>query len=425
MLTRLEAYRYKCFRQMAVDVGAYNVLAGPNGSGKTTLLDIPGLLGEMIASRRIGDPFLQPLHSAAPRAERLGNLVHRGRGDEFYLAVEAALPPAERRALDSDGALTHLRYELRLQVLNDNVLEVLNEYLFAFAESGPSPAKGGGLQGQPVELRKTARPLLRERSWQPIIHRDSGEPAAIFEETEPKPRQLRYRIIATQLALANVPADQSLFPAAVWFMNFLRDGTNFFQPEIRDLRRAAAPGRPERIDETGANIARLAYDLQKAQPERFQAWVEHVQTALPRISAVSVQERQDDRYVYLQVRYGDDYDVPASGLSEGTLRLLALTLLPYLKSAPAILVTEEPENGVHPRALEAILLSLQSIYDSQVWLSTHSPVVLAATPIDNLLLSIVDDAGEASVIAGRDHSKLVEWKGAVDLGTLFAAGVLG
>lgn len=425
MLTRLEAYRYKCFRRMAVDVGTYNVLAGPNGSGKTTLLDVPGLLGELIGARRIADPFLDARPGAAPRAERLRNLVHRNRGDEFNLVVEAALPEGVSRATDPNGLLTHLRYELRLQVLNDVELEVLNEYLFAFAKNDHAPAKGSGLQGEPVEVRKTSRPVLREKEWRSIIHRDGGNPAALYEEGETRARLLSYRIPATQLAFSSVPPDQSLFPAAIWFQEFLREGTTFFHPEIQALRRAAAPGRAGRLSETGANVARMAFDLQKSEPSRFETWVDHVRTALPRVTDVTVQERQDDRYVYLQVRYGDEYDVPASGLSEGTLRLLALTLLPYLRRTPSILVTEEPENGIHPRAVEAVLLSLQSMYEGQVWLSTHSPVVLAATNTDAVLLSTLDASGEATVIAGREHAKLLDWKGAVDLGTLFAAGVLG
>lgn len=424
MLSRLEAYRYKCFRRMAVDVAAYNVLAGPNGSGKTTLLDIPALLGELISARSVADPFLEARPGAAPRAGRLSDLIHRGRGDEFQLAVEAELPPEVRRLTDSDGRTSHLRYEVRFQVLNDTTLEVLNEYLFSFAQKDGAPERGGGLQGEPLSVRRSGRPELRNRRWRSILHRERGEPSQIFDEKDGKSAQLSYRFAATQLALPSIPADQTLFPAALWFCDILRDRTTFFQPEMSALRRAAPPGRSTRLDERGANIARLAFDLQSTRPERFAAWVEHVQTALPRISGITVQEREDDRYVYLQVRYADDYDVPASGLSEGTLRLLALTLLPYLAAPPAVLMTEEPENGIHPRAVETILMSLRSLYDGQVWLSTHSPVVLAATPVSAVLLSVLDESGEATVIAGSDHEKLVEWKGAVDLGTLFAAGVL-
>ena len=48
MISRIEAYRYRCFSKLAVELGAYNVLAGANGSGKTTLLDIPVLLGDLL-----------------------------------------------------------------------------------------------------------------------------------------------------------------------------------------------------------------------------------------------------------------------------------------------------------------------------------------------------------------------------------------
>ena len=424
MLTRIEAYTYKCFQKMAVDVAAFNVIAGPNGSGKTTMLDIPGLIGELLDTRRAADPFLRPREVLGPRAERLANLVHRARGDAFNLIVEARLPQAQRRALAPDGRLTNLRYELRLTVLNDTSLEVANEYLFAFDEDHP-PTRGGGLQGEPVQRRARSRHVLAGKTWQSIIHRDGGDPAALFEETEATPRQLHYRIPSGELALRAVPSDQTLFPASIWLADFLREGTTFFQPTLAALRRASPPGSTDRIDSTGANISRLAFDLQREQPQRFASWVEHVRTALPRISGITVQERQDDRYVYFQVRYNDDYDVPASGLSEGTLRLLALTLLPYLDVTPSILATEEPENGVHPRAIEALLLSLESLYDSQVWLSTHSPVVLASTPISNVLLSRADDDGVASIVAGVEHERLVEWKGSIDVGSLFAAGALG
>lgn len=424
MLTRLEAYRYKCFRQMAVDVSAFNVVAGPNGSGKTTLLDIPGLIGEMIGSRRISDSFLQPLDGAAPRAERLGGLIHRGRGDEFMLALEAEVPDAVKRVSDPEGRLSHLRYEVRLQVLNDTELVVLNEYLFAFAAGETAPEKGGGLQGEPVVINKTARPTLRQRDWRPIIHRDSGDPVVLYEETKARHSNLQYRLSPSQLGLSIVPTDHTLFPAAVWFSELLSQGTTFFQPETRVLRKAAPPGRADRVEPAGGNIARLAFDLQRSRPERFGAWVEHVKTALTRVSDISVQEREDDRYVYLQVRYGDEYDVPAAGLSEGTLRVLALTLLPYLEVPPSVLVTEEPENGVHPTAIESVLLSLQSVYGGQVWVSTHSPIVLAGTRTEDVLLSVLNEAGEATMIAGAEHERLAVWKGAVDLGSLFAAGVL-
>ena len=50
--------------------------------------------------------------------------------------------------------------------------------------------------------------------------------------------------------------------------------------------------------------------------------------------------------------------MPAWMLSEGTLRLLALTILAYLPHLPAVYLIEEPETAVHPTALETIYQSL-------------------------------------------------------------------
>jgi predicted ATPase len=104
---------------------------------------------------------------------------------------------------------------------------------------------------------------------------------------------------------------------------------------------------------------------------------------------------------------------------------LALIILPYLNNLPAIVFLEEPENGIHPRAIEAVLQSLSSAYDSQVLISSHSPVVLANSELSQILCSRLDVNGAATIVAGVDHPQLSEWKGQVDLGALFAAGVLG
>ena len=59
-------------------------------------------------------------------------------------------------------------------------------------------------------------------------------------------------------------------------------------------------------------------------------------------------------------------------MSEGTLRLLALTVIAYLPDAGRIYLIEEPENGIHPLATEAVYQSLSSVYGSHVFITTHS-----------------------------------------------------
>jgi energy-coupling factor transporter ATP-binding protein EcfA2 len=435
VITRVEAYRYRCFDQMGLDLGNYNVLAGPNGSGKTTLLDIPVLIGDLLRDRVCSTAFLraQPSRGNTPRAHTLTELIHQERGDEFTLVLEVRLPAHVVRALlessserlqhDLERQPSHLRYELRLQVFNQVELVVLNEYLFLYPEN-QAPRNETSLQGEPISYGSTARSKrkLRHPDWRSVIHRERGEPSEFTPEIRGG-RSLAFNVPRSQVAFASLPFDYVQFPAATWFQEFLSQNIVFLEPDWRELRRASPPGQPNDLVPSGQNLVWLALELQK-NTERFGWWVDHVRTALPTVVSIKILERQEDHHAYLEVLYEGGYSVTSSGLSDGTLRILAYTLIPYLLKPPAVLVLEEPENGIHPRGIESVLQSLNSVYDSQVWLSTHSPLVLAQTELSQVICTSMNNSGAVQVIPGNKHPRLQAWQGSVDLGTLFAAGVL-
>ena len=45
----------------------------------------------------------------------------------------------------------------------------------------------------------------------------------------------------------------------------------------------------------------------------------------------------------------------------------------YLHGSDEIYLLEEPENGIHPLAVDCVFQSLRSVYGSQVLIATHSP----------------------------------------------------
>lgn len=427
MITRIEAGNYRCFRQLSVAVAAYQVLAGANGSGKSTLLDIPMLLGDLVRAERVVDSFLRP-HRGTPRANDLNDLLHRGQGADVVFAVEARLPAHVETALASGSTAsrrqspTHLRYELRLEVFNRR-LQVAEEYLFLFASDDGPPLPGVPLQGSAA-----GGPRVPGSRWWPIItRRDGGSRTELAGETTSRgPRLPNLRIEPEQLALASVPADESLFPAARWFIGLLRGRTVTYDPDWDALRQPAPPGDPAEVLPDGRNTPWLAMALRDRDPTGFRLWVDHVRTALPQVEGIDVREREEDHHAYFVVDYTGGHRVTSSGLSDGTVRILALSVLPYLPASalPQLLATEEPENGIHPQAIETVLTSLQSIRDSQVWISTHSPVVLARTALTDILAARLNDDGSADVIHGDQHPRLRDWQGSIDIGSLFASGVL-
>jgi len=239
VITRIEAGNYRCFRNLSVDIDDYQVLAGANGSGKSTLLDIPMLLGDLLRAERAVDAFLQARGDAPPRANTITDLLHRGAGTDILFAVEARLPAEVATVLASGSTATrrpmptHMRYELRLEVFNQR-LQVAEEYLFLFASDAHPPVAGFPMQGAAAGGRRV--PGSR---WWPIISRVPGTGTTLSGETTSRARVLELRIEPDGLALASVPADEGLFPAARWFIGLLRSRAVSYDPNWDALRRPA------------------------------------------------------------------------------------------------------------------------------------------------------------------------------------------
>ncbi len=69
--------------------------------------------------------------------------------------------------------------------------------------------------------------------------------------------------------------------------------------------------------------------------------------------------------------------------------------------------------------------SLSSVYNAQVLMATHSPVVLSTVEAEQILCFSKNAEGATEIVRGSEHPALRDWKHETTLGTLFAAGVLG
>ncbi len=147
-----------------------------------------------------------------------------------------------------------------------------------------------------------------------------------------------------------------------------------------------------------------------------------MRTALPDLQSIRTVERPEDRHRYLVLDYDTGLQAPSWLVSDGTLRLLALTILAYLPGLEGAYLIEEPENGIHPRAVETVLQSLSSVYGAQVLLATHSPVILSLARPEQVLCFNRTAQGATDIVLGSEHPRLRQWRGETDLGTLFARG---
>lgn len=429
MITRIEATRYRCFEQLDVQLSAFEVLVGANGSGKTTLLDIPGLLGEMLGSRNVAAPFLEPRNGGSPRASSLSELVFSCLGEWFILAVEAQLPDrvirdllegvTERVRHDEARWPRFARYEVRFELFNDQ-LNIKNEYFFIFSDRD-QPERASVKRATP----RLHGEVARQRGWKFSLFREYGGEAEFRREVG-RGVAREAMVSPQQLALPRVQFESANeYPAARWLHDLLVEEAVFLRPDWESARQASPPGLPVRLMGSAGNVPWLALKLKTDAPDKFGMFVRHVQVALPQVREIDILVREDDRHAYFVVKYESGFSVPASGLSDGTLHIITLLLMPYLIEAPRLLLVEEPENGIHPQAIEAVMQGLSSMYDTQVVVTSHSPVVLATTSLAQILVARTSENGAVQIVRGEEHPRLSRWRGALDLPTLFASGVLG
>lgn len=232
----------------------------------------------------------------------------------------------------------------------------------------------------------------------------------------------QFRLGPTKSALANLPEDESRFPVSIWVKRTLMEGIQFIRLNSEAMRVPSPPGLPNSFLPDGSNLAWVVAGL---ATEHKEAWLKHVRTSFEDIRDIHVHDRPEDRHRYLEIEYTSGLRAPSWVVSDGTLRLLALTLLAYLPELSGLVLIEEPENGIHPRAVETTFASLSSVYGAQVLCATHSPVILSMAEPDAVLCFAKAEGGATDVVLGTEHPNLSSWKGDVDLGTLLAAGVLG
>ena len=121
-----------------------------------------------------------------------------------------------------------------------------------------------------------------------------------------------------------------------------------------------------------------------------------------------------------------DAPIPATRLSDGTIRFIAILAALLATNPPPLLCIEEPELGLHPDAL-AILgdLLVEASERMQLIVTTHSDALVSA--LTNHVEAVVacERPGAATELRRLDPERLADWLEKYQLGDLWRIGELG
>jgi predicted ATPase len=148
-----------------------------------------------------------------------------------------------------------------------------------------------------------------------------------------------------------------------------------------------------------AALFRIAHDSPNADPDDVYARIANRVAALAGVDIRSIRVDEDPIRQLLSVVVidGEDRELPARSLSEGTLRYLALCVLLEDPTVTGLITMEEPENGIHPANVNQIVDLVQELAVDphmapgadnplrQVIVNTHSPAVVSLVSDDDLL----------------------------------------
>jgi predicted ATPase len=423
MIRLIEALNFRCLRYIRQPLGSFHILVGPNASGKTTFLDVVAFLGRLVS-----DGLEAAINE---RTNNFQDLLWGREGQNFQLAIEAAIPEDRQTKLPKlktgENKYDTIRYEVSIGRNSETKeIGILEENATLKIRSRPSETQR---EFFPILSSPPDTIITRRASGsRKVLTKASGGNDHFYTEGHDKSGKGWFPSIKLgprKSALGNLPEDETRFPVSTWLKSLLAESVQSLVLNSQLIRRASPPGQIRGFKSDGANLPWVISDLRNHSEENYENWIAHLQTALPDLEGVDTVERPDDKHRYLMLRYRGGLKVPSWVASDGTLRLLALTLPAYLPNFRGVYLIEEPENGIHPRAIESLFQSLSSVYGAQILLATHSPIILSVADLSQVLCFKKTPAGETDIVIGNEHPTLRNWQGETDLGSLFASGVLG
>ncbi len=413
MLTHLKVAGFKNLVDVDVAFGPFTCVAGANGVGKSNLFDAIQFLSGL-ADKPLMEAALS-VRSEGTRASGLDSIFHRV-GDryekEMRFEVEMIVPPSgvDDLGQEAQAAITFLRYELTLGIV-DNALTIQREHLghitLGSARSHLAFPHRPAWRKSVVTGRRTSPFISTETVDGKIfikLHQDMGK--GYLGGGRPR-RHVAEKLPRTVLSDANAAENATAVLARREMQSW-----QLLQLEPSALRAPDSYSEKSLMETNGAHLpavlARLAREASQGNADSAEAASVYARVAnrlaelIEGVQSICVDA--DDRRELLTLMLTDNEGTQheARSLSDGTLRFLALAILESDPATQGVLCLEEPENGIHPERIPAMLQLLRDIsVDTeegvgpenplrQVIVNTHSPAVVGEVRDDDLLLATTE-----------------------------------
>jgi predicted ATPase len=362
-----------------MDFERLNVIIGPNGSGKSNVLEAIDLL------------------RSAPHD--IQATIRRGGGVSDWIWKGSRDPIATLDAVfEGERGGNSLRYVL------------------SFAEV----AQRFELIAERIEREK---PSAKEKLPYIFYRYENGRGVLNVKTVE---RKLALEAIDQSLSILAQRKDPDQYPEITYLgtafskIRLYRDWSFGRDSDLRRPQKADGPNEFLLSDATnlGLVLSRLRRDPQTKN---------HLLSALKELyhGIEDFDVHAESGTVQVYVNEGP-FTIPATRLSDGTLRYLCLLAVLCDPKPPRLVCIEEPELGLHPDVLPTVARLLQEASKRcQIVVTTHSDVLVDAMTDTPEAVVVADKGQDGTTLRRLDRRDLTHWLEKYRLGELWTRGDLG
>ncbi len=408
----LENWKSFCYAELPID--PLTVLIGTNASGKSNVVDALEFLKRTVTGKEIKAALAGD--SALPAIR--GGVEWASRKSEFLFTLKALVQGEDDNTdyLYSITVRTVLRFEVLSESLerirrNSNNTETEKFFLFNTEEVSPVSVDNPGVVV--AFYRKERKNIYYDfRRFSSILSQlntfsSSKQTVSIYENLLSLPQETLEGVRLVSQALKNI-----------FILNPIPSKMRDYSP-LSDL-----------LESDASNIAGVVAALTDEHKAEFEstvsAYVKHLpERDIQRVWAEPVGRFGTDAMLYCEEQWqpGETIEMDARGMSDGTLRFLAIVTALLTRPEGSQLIIEEVDNGLHPSRAGLLLRMLREIGEKRkidILVTTHNPALLDA--LDPEMIPFV-------VVAHRDsetgESKLTLLEDIENLPKLMASGSLG
>lgn len=355
---------YRPFGDFSASFDPLEVIVGSNGSGKTSLLEFLSFLRD--GMHREIPPEIIPAGS-------IGQRVFHSPGPEKF------------------------SWDIKIELAKDQTVQYKGELI--------------GPVGIPRVISESVRKVLPEGEVSDLYMEHNG--GQVFIKTPEETRDIRYNISSPEnRLLLSIANNQMIYYKSLCKLHECIRRWRFYNSFNIDrdkIRNPVLIDQEPVLYENAGNLSSVLHYIVTEHHSEFEEIQQFLRSTISGFKELKVKARGAPGQVlafWQEEGIGDDLTL--ADLSDGTLHLICWAVLCLQPDLPPLICIDEPELGIHPRALPVLAgLFQKASAHTQILLTTHSSYFLIQFDISQIAIMQKED-NTIKFIKPSDSKLLIE-----------------